>query len=280
MNENMISVLITVFNEESRIEATLKCLNWCDDVIVVEKSSTDRTREIVLRYTDKVITVPFSEHGGEGKYGIDIARHEWILGMTASDVIHPGLVDKLQALLRQDPFPYDIVAVPFVVYFLGIYDRHSPWYRPTKRWLFRKSVWYHNPEIHRELQFTSKRVFKMRPSDTEALFHFTGPTLDSYYEHVVRYCHVEPNKYPKRSSGLWKTLGEIILGAGWLIIHKRVFMLGWNGIALGLSFLVYYISKFLYVWEKFHGASGYEGLKQRIIQEWEKRASISENKAG
>jgi (heptosyl)LPS beta-1,4-glucosyltransferase len=274
MITNMISVVTTVYNEEARIEMLLKCLAWCDDIVVVDKSSTDRTREIARRYTDKVITIPFSENGVEGQCGITAARHEWILLMTASDVIHPGLVDRLQALLSRDPFPYDIVAIPFVVYFKGIYSKHSPWYRPTKNWLFRKSVWRIRPVVHRELEFTSKRVYKMRPNDTEALFHLTSPTVDSCYERIIRYCHAEPDKYPKRS-GLWKIFGEIILGVGWLIVYKRVFMLGWNGIALGFGFLVYYLSKFLYVWEKFHGDSGYEELKQRMVKEWEKRGPIS-----
>jgi glycosyltransferase involved in cell wall biosynthesis len=274
---NCISVVTTVFNEELRIEMLLKCLSWCDDIIVVDKSSSDRTREIALRYTDKVITVPFGDACDVGKCGIHAARHEWIMGMTASDVIHPVLVDKLQALLRQDPFPYDIVALPYVVHVFGIHSKHSPWHMPTKKSLFRKSVVRTRNEVHRETYFTSKRIYKMRPNDTEALFHLTHPTMDFFFKRTLQYCHAEPTKYPNRTSGLCKTFGEVILAVGWLIMYKRVFMLGWNGIALGLGFLVYYATKFLYVWEKFHGDPGYEEIKLRLVREWEKRGTISAN---
>lgn len=275
MGPNMISVVIGVFNEEARIEKTLKCLGWCDDIIVIDKSSTDRTGEIVRRYTDRVITVPFSETGDEGKLGIQAARHEWVLQMTASDLLHPGLVDRLQALLRQDPFPYDIVAVPYVVYYLGIHDKHSPWYIPTKKRLFRKSVVQTRNKVHREVFFTSKRVYKMRPNNVEAMFHITETSMDAFFARVIRYCHAEPTKYPSRAKGLWISFWEIMLYLGWLIIVKRVFMLGWNGIALGLGILVYQASKFLYIWEKYRDNSHQNELQQNIIMEWEKRKTGS-----
>jgi (heptosyl)LPS beta-1,4-glucosyltransferase len=270
MDNNMISVTIGVFNEEARLEKTLKCLGWCDDIIIIDKSSTDRTREIALRYTDKVITVPFSETGDEGKHAMSLARHEWLMPFTASEVIHPAIVDELLALIRREPFPYDIIAVPFVNMVFGIHSKHSPWYIPTKIRLFRKSVVRTRNEVHREIYFTSKRIYKMRPDDNKALFHLTHPTMDSFFQNIIRYCHGEPLKYPRRS-GLWKIFHEIVLAGGWLIIYKRVFMLGWNGIALGLGFLIYYASKFLYVWERFHGDANYVEIQNRIIAEWEKR---------
>jgi glycosyltransferase involved in cell wall biosynthesis len=262
---------MTVFNEESRIENLLKCLVWCDDIIVVEKSSTDRTRDIALRYTSKVMTVPYSDHGIEHKEAFQMVSHEWILSVTASDIIHPGLVDKMQALIVKDPFPYDIVAIPFVIMAFGVCDSHSPWFMPTKKLLFRKNAIEVRNEVHRENRFLSKRIYKMRPNDVEALYHLTMPTMDSYFSRIIRYCHVEPNKYPARGTGLWKVFCEIILASGWLIFKKRVFLLGWNGIALGLAFLVYYASKFLFVWEKFRPPSEYGEVQKGILMEWEKR---------
>ena len=45
-NAGSISAGLVVFNEEDRLESTLRSVRWCDEIIVVDKQSTDRTREI------------------------------------------------------------------------------------------------------------------------------------------------------------------------------------------------------------------------------------------
>lgn len=49
--KNNISVVVVVYNEEGRIENFLKSFLWADEIIVVDKSSTDRTIEIARNFT-------------------------------------------------------------------------------------------------------------------------------------------------------------------------------------------------------------------------------------
>ena len=109
--KNNITVITVVYNEEERIETLLKTMQWSDDIIVIEKSSTDKTKKIALRYTQNVITVPYSDTGDELKYGLEIAKNKWILTVTASDIIHPKLVDKLLELINSEKINenYDII---------------------------------------------------------------------------------------------------------------------------------------------------------------------------
>ena len=41
-----VSAIVVCFNEEDRIEACLRSLAWCAEIIVVDSYSTDRTPEI------------------------------------------------------------------------------------------------------------------------------------------------------------------------------------------------------------------------------------------
>jgi glycosyltransferase involved in cell wall biosynthesis len=50
-----ISVVTTVFNEETRIENLIKCFSWSDDLIIIDKSSTDKTEEIINKYISPTI---------------------------------------------------------------------------------------------------------------------------------------------------------------------------------------------------------------------------------
>ena len=41
-----VSVLVLTLNEEVNIDACLESLAWCDDIVVLDSLSTDRTRAI------------------------------------------------------------------------------------------------------------------------------------------------------------------------------------------------------------------------------------------
>ncbi len=49
-----VSGLVTCFNEEHNIGECIGSLQWCDEIIVVDSFSTDRTPEIAQSY-EKVI---------------------------------------------------------------------------------------------------------------------------------------------------------------------------------------------------------------------------------
>ncbi|MGZ4956443.1 MAG: glycosyltransferase, partial [Methylobacter sp.] len=61
MQKSNVTVFLEVFNEEARIESCLKNFSWAEELIVFDKHSTDRTREIAEKYATKVITVPFTQ---------------------------------------------------------------------------------------------------------------------------------------------------------------------------------------------------------------------------
>ncbi len=270
--KNNITVITVVYNEEERIETLLKSMQWSDDIIVVEKSSTDKTKEIALRYTQNVITVPYSDTGDETKYGVKVAKNEWVMTVTASDIMHPKLAGKLLELVNNEKINthYDIIRFPFQMGALGIIDKHSPWYFPLKPWLCKKSVLVTKNEVHREVSFSSNRIYKMKKSNTEAMFHLTHQDLDSFFERHLRYTKAETKKYDSKVKGLLTALKEMFLAIIWLIFYKRVWLLGWNGIALAFAFLSYYMMKYLFIWEKFEGkgAGKYKKLQDSILKEW------------
>jgi glycosyltransferase involved in cell wall biosynthesis len=50
-----VSAIVVCFNEERNIGACLDSLRWCDEIVVVDSFSTDRTVEICRQYTDRVV---------------------------------------------------------------------------------------------------------------------------------------------------------------------------------------------------------------------------------
>jgi len=90
-----ITVTAVIYNEEKRIENFIRSFQWSDDIIIVDKSSTDRSREIVEKFNVRIIDAPYSDTGDENYLAVKAAKNEWLMTLTASDMIHPALVDEL-----------------------------------------------------------------------------------------------------------------------------------------------------------------------------------------
>jgi len=78
----LVSVIITTRNEEKNIENCLQSI-WMQtyphdkiEIIVVDNNSTDRTKEIVARYTEKVYNFG-PERSAQRNFGVGQARR-WI----------------------------------------------------------------------------------------------------------------------------------------------------------------------------------------------------------
>jgi glycosyltransferase involved in cell wall biosynthesis len=49
-----ISACVTTFNEEHNVERCLRSLDWCDEIVVVDSFSRDRTVELCKQFTARV----------------------------------------------------------------------------------------------------------------------------------------------------------------------------------------------------------------------------------
>ncbi len=240
-----------VYNEEARIEFTLRSVQWCDEIVVLNKQSTDRTREIAARYHARLIDTPYTDFDThELEKLFDAASSEWVILVTASDVIHPKLAAQIRSILAQKDFPYDVIHVPFRRYVLGIENKRSPWYSDLAPVVMRKSiVRIEHHGVHGAVTAQSNRHFKMLNHDTEAMYHLTHVTVDSMMEHTLRYCRTEakllPSDYSVRSS-FRRVLKEIKR----VLWERKSFLLGWNGIMLSCAYVLYWMVRLIYVWEK------------------------------
>ena len=272
-----ISVTAVVYNEEARIGFFLESLRWSDDVIIVDKSSTDRTVEIAKSYGAKVIVRPYSDTGDEGKYALEVAKNEWVLFLVASDMVHPALADKLLELVNRPSFDYDVIAFPYMVGSLGVFSPHSPWDYPSKPRLARKSVIVCSSTVHKEVSFSSERVYKLKMERGEAIYHFTHQTLDTFFERHIRYTKAEAQKSSGMAQGLLVSLGQIFAAVGCMGLVRRTWLLGWDGLALMIAFTSYFMMKFLYTWERFRGNGDdiYKPMKRALVEQWRLRTRNS-----
>ena len=58
----MISVLILTLNEEQNLPVCLSSLTWCDDVVILDSYSNDKTEELVREAGARFVQRPFDNY--------------------------------------------------------------------------------------------------------------------------------------------------------------------------------------------------------------------------
>lgn len=84
-----LSVCMIVKNEEKNVTDCLESVRGiADEIIIVDTGSTDRTKEIVSKYTDKVFDFKWiDDFSAARNYSISKASSDWILWMDADDIL-------------------------------------------------------------------------------------------------------------------------------------------------------------------------------------------------
>jgi glycosyltransferase involved in cell wall biosynthesis len=131
-----VTACVVTFNEEKNIGRCLDSVAWCDEIVVVDSFSTDRTVEIARQYTDKVVQREWPGFRAQKEFAREQGSCEWSLLLDADEEISPELKAEIfQALENSDAVGY---SMPRMVFYLGKWIRHGDWYPDRKLRLYKK----------------------------------------------------------------------------------------------------------------------------------------------
>jgi len=82
-----VSVLIFTFNEAVNLPACLESVSWCDDVIVIDSFSTDKTEKVCAEYNARFIQHEFSSMAQQRNWALEEVdiKNEWVLILDADE---------------------------------------------------------------------------------------------------------------------------------------------------------------------------------------------------
>jgi glycosyltransferase involved in cell wall biosynthesis len=121
-----VSVLILTLNEEINIRACLESLAWCDDIVVLDSRSTDRTREIAAECGAGVVERTFDDWSSHQNWAVRSIpfRHPWVLYLDADERCSTELREEV--LRRAQPgTPESAFRMRRKDYFLGRWLKHA-----------------------------------------------------------------------------------------------------------------------------------------------------------
>lgn len=195
-----ITAIIYVYNEEKRIENSLKNFLWCDELIVIDRNSTDKTRDIASIYTKNIFTINNIEYKpSDNEIWLQKITTPWVIGFTASDIIHPGLAYIIKNLIQDENFDFDILKIPFKRFVLGLETKRSPWYSEyNSKMVFKHSVARINyNEVHGAIELVSNKVYEINSNIGFHMYHLTHVNVDIMMERNLNYCKAEGKFFPK-----------------------------------------------------------------------------------
>lgn len=242
-----VSAIVVCYNEEERIEECLKSLGWCDEIVVVDSFSTDRTPEICRRYTDRFIQREWAGYRDQKAFAHSQATQKWVLLTDADERVPPELREEIRACLTQDGDAYAGYAVPRLVHYLDRWWRRGGWYPDYDVRLFRRECATWGGVDPHEKILVNGRIRRLK----NPLNHFSYRNIEDHVSRINRFTSIA-SREARRSGTRWRLMDAILRPGGRFLrsyILKRGFLEGFAGFYVAVTAAVYVFLKYAKLWE-------------------------------
>ncbi|WP_395077964.1 glycosyltransferase family 2 protein [Flavobacterium sp.] len=96
--KNLIKItgLVITFNEEKNIQEVIECLDFVDEIVIVDSFSTDKTIELLKNYPKvRVVQNKFLDFTSQRNVALQNASYNWVLFLDADERITPMLKSEI-----------------------------------------------------------------------------------------------------------------------------------------------------------------------------------------
>lgn len=248
-----VSVVISAFNEEEKIEACLTSVkDIASEIIFIDNTSSDSTVRIAKRYTDKIFIRENNPMLNVNKnFGFTKATGDWILSLDADEQLTEELSSEIKQILSNPQNPTSDINgyyIPRKNIIFGKWIRHTGWYPDYQLRLFRKD----------KGKFGEKQVHEMITIDgaTEKL---ENPMTHMNYENISQFLNKMIKTYTVSEADSLKNQGYKFSSTDIVKMPlsefiKRYFAEsgyrdGMHGLVLSLLQSFYHFVVFLRLWE-------------------------------
>ncbi len=96
-----LSVFIISQDEEDRIgPAIASCIDWVDEVIVIDSGSQDKTIAVAENLGAQTVHNDWEGYGLQKRFGEDLCRNDWLLNIDADEIVTPALRQEIVRLFH------------------------------------------------------------------------------------------------------------------------------------------------------------------------------------
>ena len=233
-------------NEEDRLGACLDSLDWCDELVVVDSHSTDKTRDLAAARGARVIERDWPGHVAQKEFAVREAHHDWVFCIDADERVSPELRAAIETARLggfADAAGYEVSRVSA---YLGRWIRHGTWYPDWKLRLFdrRRGGWGgRDPHDRASVSGGVRRLAGELRHEPYRSFADHLRTIDHYTTIMAE---------EMRAEGRSARFSDVILRppVRFLVFYvlRRGFLDGWRGLLLAYLAAHYVRLKYAKLW--------------------------------
>jgi len=216
-----LSVTIVAKNEERTIARVLAAASEiADEIVFLDSGSTDRTPEIAKSFGVRFCHQDWLGYAEQKNKAIDLASGEWILSLDADEVLTPGLVGEVRALM-QHGIPDDIAGfkIPRVLYIGDTPVRGGGFYPDAQLRLIRKGRGRFQPRVVHESIKVDGKVRQLKND----MLHYAYSDVEQFAATMDQYARLSAQHYLEHENTAWRRsrLNEIVNPA-WTFFYRQV----------------------------------------------------------
>jgi hypothetical protein len=181
-----LSSVVITYNRIDVVETCLRSARVADELVVVDKGSTDGTAEVARRMADRFVQVPWSPTVEETRAeAVALATSPWILSLDDDECLNGKAVELVAAAVRQPQG--SIYYLPYRHHILGKVDERAyywPEYRPS---LFRRGAMRFTSVVHGGAHPSTDDTVTVSPETGAAIMHLSHKDTATWIEKTNRY---------------------------------------------------------------------------------------------
>lgn len=213
-----LSAVIITLNAASQLEACLRSVRFCADIVVVDSGSNDGTQALAQQYGARVIDCAWRGFGPQKQFAVEQAAHDWVLCMDADECVSEALQQSIAAAVAQPAF--GAYRFPRCNRFMGRYLRHGEGYPDLSLRLFdRRRAHWSDDAVHEKV-IAETTVGILRGD----LMHDSAETIENYLNKQNRYTTLAAEAAFAR--GKRTSAAQILLSPAVRFLKFYVFRLG------------------------------------------------------
>lgn len=227
----LITATIITRNEERHVAEAIASLSCCDEVLVVDSGSTDKTREIAERCGARVLVREWDGYSSQKNFAANQARHEWILSLDADERVSVELANEI---LKWKHFGDGVAcSMPRRAFYFGAWIRHSGWYPDRKIRLYdRRQARWSGDFVHEGLDVDGP-IVELKGD----LLHFPYHDWEDHVRRIDRYTTLAAEA--ARKAGRRGNILRLLLGPPLSFLKTFVvragFLDGWRGALIAMA---------------------------------------------
>jgi glycosyltransferase involved in cell wall biosynthesis len=241
-NTPKVSAVIITYNEERIIKETLSKLWWCDEIIIIDSGSTDKTVEICRQFGCDVFTRSFEGYGEQKKYGVSKAKNDWILCIDADEVLSEPLIDEIKTELNKNEISCSGFAIPRTLVYLNKPFRYGKEANDFIIRLFNKQKGDWDGSLVHEKVILNGNVGRL----SQIIFHYSYFSYTQHLYKINHYSSLGATKLLKNGKNKNKYLVALSIPFYFIryYIFHRNFLNGFHGFVWSLLNSLYHFLKY------------------------------------